>query len=322
MIKNILKLSIATVLLLSTVMGMSDKSVPALSTDDDAVRTAMGMGHSNKDGAPLVDDTNTAQISSSAPPTAGMPFEGTPRSGMSVRMVLPIESVLALMMSADSLADGLFGNMRPTSSAAPNPLFASTMLNCEGCPKCYSQRTVSLEAETANLAGQKTQTQAEIARLTAELEALDADADRTSLTASCQGLQATLAEIQAKIDAIPGKRAALEEAHRLWVEKEAANRAAEAAREAEEARRETGVIKALLTQIARAPDSIKFSIEKMGCSREHMSAVKTLLQAENFAGLRVTHATLGLTLVPGDMTAASVPAGTPSDGIAVKSDSE
>lgn len=302
MIKNILKLSIATVLLLGATAVRMEASdgVPALSPDDEA-RTARGVGRSNNDALPL---------------PAGMLFGDNAASalgrGMSRARVVSVDpmTLLALMMGGS--ADGLFGNIKPTATSIGR--------DCGGCPGCFSHRMAVLEENLASLTSQKTQTSAEMARLTAELGALDADADKASLTASCERLQTTLAEIQAAIDAIPGKRTALEAAHRLWEEKEAAERAAKEAREAEEKAQAAALKQLFLEQFASSPASIEFGIERLLSAREHTAAVSRLLQEQNFAGLTVTGATVSLTLapLPASVSAADdTDTGVPSGAVAV-----
>lgn len=285
MIKNILKLSIAAVLLLgATAVGMDGSSdrVPDLSADDRGMPKA----------------------SSSVPPSLRAPHM--------VLAVDPFDLLAAVMMSGD--VSGLFRRGGGVSSA----MFAATKTGCEGCSACFPKRLASLDAELAALNEKQEKTNASISRLTSELETLDEDADTTSLIANRKQLEDQRAETQAAIDAIPARRTALEEARRLYLEKEERERVAAQARAEEKARREAEAVaqverlkQLFLTQVTRAPESIEFEVESVASTHANMALVSRLLQEGKFTELRITRATLSsVTLAPLET------AGVPSTGIA------
>ncbi len=209
-------------------------------------------------------------------------------------------------------------------------------LGCSGgaATSLFSRQMASLDQKSAELAKRQTQintsiadltaklelldvkqTNADIARLTAELEALDADADQASLTTELEALQTTLLHIQSipasleelraellenqvAIDAIPARRAAVEAAQAAERAAAQARAAEKAKQEAEEAARDAGVKQLFLGQLASDPWSIVLDVESLSSTKQHMAVVQALLQAGNFAGLKVTEVTLKLTLAP------------------------
>ncbi len=266
MIKNILKLSVSMLLLLgTTIVGMDDgDGVPSLTP---TVRSSEAIpqlaARFMTADAPTLTNLEKDIPSGIQLPTEGGASSTTPEDRTVLRLLAGIDARTLLAIALGMTPD------------------------CSGCPNCFPKRMALLDAKLTTFTERQAQTNADIARLTAELEALDADADKTSLTASLEALQANFADIQAKIDAIPGKLTALEAA-RVRAEEEASKTAAKC----------ESLKQIFLNQIACDPRAIKLRIKSTNSTNEDRVVLLTLLQGGDFAGLRVTGATLNLTLAP------------------------